>query len=170
MRRRLSVMLAAMLAVTLVSGTALAAEASVSDTAGTTLDGRGRLIARGVGSVDLDGKGTMRLRIAGDVTIVDHAGDATVWVRPWDRDAKRLGERSYLDTGESVYVLNDFRGVVWVRGSDISIDANGKVGKLVAKGAGTVHLVGHGWWKTRHAEGRWGHGIRFDRNGTDILS
>ena len=167
MRRRLSALLAALLAVIMVSGTATAAE---TDEAGTTLEGRGKLVARGVGSVDLDGKGKVKLRITGDVTIVDHAGDATLWVRPWDRDAQRLGDRAKLARGESVYVLNDFRGVIWVRGSDFSLDANGKVRKLLAKGAGTVHLVGHGWWKTRHDEGRWGHGIRYDENSTEILT
>lgn len=166
MRKRMSVILAALLAVMMIPAAALATE---TDEAGTTLEGRGKLVARGVGSVDLDGKGKVKLRITGDVTIVDHAGDAVVWVRPWDRDAAALGERSRLDRGESIYVLNDFRGVVWVRGSDFSLDANGKVRKLLAKGAGTVHLVGHGWWKTRHAEGRWGHGIRFDAATTDII-
>ena len=172
MRKRMSAIAVAVLAVMMVSGTALAAEAgdaqSHSD-AGTTLEGRGRLVARGVGSVDLDGKGKIKLRITGDVTIVDHAGDAVVWVRPWDGAAQRLGERSRLDTGESIYLFNDFRGVIWVRGSDISLDANGAVRKLLAKGAGIVHLVGHGWWKTRHDEGRWGHGIRFDERTTEII-
>ena len=103
MRKRLSVILAALLAVMMVASTAMAAETDDStDSAGTTLEGRGKLVARGVGSVDLDGKGKVKLRITGDVTIVDHAGDATVWVRPWDRDASALGERSKLDRAEAI--------------------------------------------------------------------
>ena len=168
MFRRLSTVMTALLAVMTIAATAVAAE--IDDSAGTTIEGRGRLVARGVGSVDLDGAGKVKLRVAGDVTIVDHAGDAALWVRPWDRDAARLGERSKVVSGTSVHVFNDFRGVIWVRGSDFNLDANGVVRKLLAKGSGSVQLIGHGWWKTRHDEGRWGHRIRFDEHTTEIVS
>ncbi|MDJ0959968.1 MAG: hypothetical protein QNJ88_04880 [Acidimicrobiia bacterium] len=168
MRRRLSVILAAALAASLISGTALAQEAPESDTGGTTLEGRGVLVAKGVGSVDLDGKGKVKLRIAGDVTIVDHAGDAVIHVRSWNRDAKALDAKRMVDS-TTTYEFTDFRGVIWIRGSDFSLDADGNVKKLRAKGAGTVTLTGHGWWKTRHDRGFWGHGLRYDGNSTVVL-
>ena len=168
MRRRLSVILAAMLAASLVTGTALAEEAPESDGGGTTLEGRGVLVAKGVGTVDLDGKGKIKLRIVGDVTIVDHAGDAVIHVRSWNPEAKALDAKR-MAAAATTYEFTDFRGVIWVRGSDFSLDAAGNVKKLRARGAGTVTLIGHGWWKTRHDRGFWGHGIRFDRNSTVIL-
>jgi hypothetical protein len=170
MRRRFITVVVAALAVMMVAGSAMAAETDTASDGGTTLEGAGTLIARGVGSVDLDGRGKVKLKIVGDVSIVDHAGDAIVWVRRWDSETQRLDERTRLGAGESVYLFNDFRGVVWVRGSDVSLDANGKVRKLRAVGEGTVRLVGHGWWKTRHAEGRWGHGIRYAPSTTELLS
>ena len=168
MRKRLSVILAAMLAASLVTGTALAEEAPESDSGGTTLEGRGVLVARGVGTVDLDGKAKLKLRITGDVTIVDHAGDAVIHVRSWNREAKALDAKRMVGAA-ATYEFTDFRGVIWVRGSDFSLDAEGKVKKLRARGAGTVTLTGHGWWKTRHDRGFWGHGIRFDGNSTVII-
>jgi hypothetical protein len=167
---RLTTVVVAVLAVMMVAGTAVAAEAGASTDTGTTLEGKGKLVARGVGSVDLDGKGKVKLKIVGDVSIVDHSGDAVVWVRRRNPETQSLDERTRLDAGESIYLFNDFRGVIWVRGSDFSLDANGKVRKLRAVGEGTVRLIGHGWWKARHAEGRWGHGIRYAAGNTELLS
>lgn len=170
MRRRLMTVVVAALAVMMVAGTAAAAETGASTDSGTTLQGRGKLVARGVGSVDLDGRGTVKLKIVGDVSIVDRSGSAVVWVRRWNPETQSLDERTRLEAVESIYLFNDFRGVIWVRGSDFSLDANGKVRKLKAVGEGTVRLIGHGWWKTRHAEGRWGHGIRYAAGTTELSS
>ncbi len=168
MHRRLSVILAAALAASLVTGTALAEEAPEAGSDGTTLEGRGVLVAKGVGTVDLDGKGKVKLRIAGDVTIVDRAGDAVIHVRAWNREAKALDAKRTV-AATTTYEFTGFRGVIWIRGSDFSLDAEGNVKKLRARGAGTATLTGHGWWKTRHDRGFWGHGIRFDGNSTVVL-
>ena len=51
----------------------------------------------------------------GDVTIVDHAGDARIWVR---------GVPAADDTA---LTLEDFRGVVRIIGSDFTVEAEGRI-------------------------------------------
>ena len=133
--------LAAILATLAVVPAASAAEAP--DEARITLEGRGLLQAGGTGKVEISGAGRARLVVNGDVTIVDHAGDARIWVR---------GVPAADDTA---LTLVDFRGVVRITGSDFTVEADGRI-LLVVAGQGTARLDGTGWYRVRHSGwGRW---------------
>jgi len=77
------------------------------------------------------------------VTIVDHAGDARIWVRGVPA----------ADT--TALTLEGFRGVVRVVGSDFTLEAEGRI-LLGAAGRGAAVLEGTGWYRVRHEGwGRW---------------
>lgn len=120
-----------------------AAAAETQDEARVTLEGRGLLQAGGTGQAEILGAGRVRLVVNGDVTIVDHAGDARIWVR---------GVPAADDTA---LTLEDFRGVVRIIGSDFTVEAEGQI-RLTAIGHGTAVLEGAGWYRVRHdGWGRW---------------
>ncbi len=121
-----------------------AASATGAESAtGVTLQGKGVLRAGGQGHVEIAGAGRVRLAIGGDVSIVDRAGDARIWVR---------GE-FVADT--TSLTLEDFRGVVRIVGSDFTVEADGRI-LLAAAGQGTALLEGSGWYRLRHGGGgRW---------------
>jgi hypothetical protein len=137
MRRRMIVMVALMLSVLSVGGAAFALDPTgVSE---VTIDGTGKLSAHGVGSVAIDGGGWVKIKMNGNITIVDNAGDATVRIRPrgdhWER------------ADDTTVVLEDFKGVIVVRGSDFTIEADGKFRRIFANGRGTAFLQGRGWYR-----------------------
>ncbi|MCU0280601.1 MAG: hypothetical protein MUE66_01950 [Acidimicrobiia bacterium] len=120
-----------------------ASAATGEDEARVTLQGRGLLQAGGSGQVEISGAGRVRLVVTGDLTIVDRAGDARVWVR---------GVPAADDTA---LTLEGFRGAVGVTGSDFTIEAEGRI-LLTAIGRGTAVLEGTGWYRVRHdGWGRW---------------
>jgi len=139
----LGVVLAAMLA---VPAAAMAqTDESASD---VTLAGRGWLKARGTGTAHIEMGGFLRLRLEGDVTIVDHAGDLRVTVRGQSEDARR----AQADASGRV-VLLDFDGVVKLKGSHFEIDADGSM-VIKAKGHGVAELDGDGVFRTRRGPWR----------------
>lgn len=107
--------------------------------------GRGWLYAKGTGSVDIDMEGRIRMRIAGDLIITDHAGDLRVELHG-GADERQAEAQSGTDI-----ILNDFAGVVHARGSDFSIHFDGDI-KLNAHGRGQAWLEGQGVFKTRHGD------------------
>lgn len=120
-----------------------AAAAETQDEARITLEGRGLLQAGGTGRAEISGAGRVRLVVNGDVTVVDHAGDARIWVR------------GVPAADDAVLTLQDFRGVVRIAGSDFTIEAEGRI-RLSAAGHGAAVLEGTGWYRVRHdGWGRW---------------
>ena len=132
-----------LLAVMLAGLFALPATALAQDSGEVTVEGRGRLHAKGAGDVDIDMGGHIRLRVDGNVTIVDNAGDMRVRLR----GASDSSEEERL-TNVS---LTDFRGFINVRGTDFSVTVDGQV-LLHAQGRGQANLVGEGVYKTRNGE------------------
>ena len=132
--------------VTALASFALVPAASAAEAeAGSRVDlqGQGLLRSGGTGSVEISGAGRVRLAINGDVSIVDRAGDARIWVR---------GE---LVADATSLTLEDFRGVVRLAGSDFTIAAAGRI-LLTAAGQGTASLEGRGRYRVRHGGwGRW---------------
>ena len=155
MSKRLTAVVVIVLVV-LVGGTV--AHAQTGSGTETTLSGKGYLKASGSGSVAIEMSGIITLAADGDVTIVDHSGDARVHiVAPGARaaGAEELGR-------EPSYELRDFQGVVRVIGSDFAIDAEG-FSALRARGRGSADLTGEGVWKTRAGWGFWTEdGVRLD--------
>ena len=121
-----------------------AASAAAAETdARVSLEGRGVPFAGGAGHIEIAGAGRARLAVNADVSIVDHAGDAQIWVR---------GVPAAADTTPT---LDDFRGVVRITGTDFTVEADGRI-FLVAAGQGTARLDGTGWYRVRHdGWGRW---------------
>ena len=115
-----------------------------SDPNDVTVEGRGWLAARGDGHVDVDMGGRIRLRVEGDVVVVDHAGDIDIRLRG-GAEADEEQQRSTNVT------LNDYRGAIHVRGTDFSVTVDGKV-VLHAHGRGQANLDGQGIYKTRNGE------------------
>lgn len=141
MRKFITVLAAVVASTVLLTSVALAD----TDTGGdgdVYVEGTGRLVAAGVGSVYVQGDGFVKLKIKGDVTITDYAGDARIVIRPFGDDAYSPG------SDDTTITLNGFRGVIKVRGSDFSIDAEGRVRRLVARGTGSAFLQGRGWYRT----------------------
>ena len=64
-----------LLAVMLAGLFVLPATAIAQEGGDVTVDGRGRLYAKGSGEVEISMGGHIRLRVDGDVSIVDNAGD-----------------------------------------------------------------------------------------------
>jgi len=148
MSKRTVVVLAVIIALLLVAGTAVAQETDrPSDRAGRDF---GRLWAVGEGSVDLDAdRGVVRMFVIGDVAIMGPS-DLRVRIEPWvgDDEVPTPG-----DGGTSIE-LDDFAGVVVVRGHEFTLTADGLVA-LQAAGEGEAMLAGTGGWHTRSDKGLW---------------
>lgn len=149
MRKRILTVLALAVSLLMVAGVAVAQEAD-TEANGTVLHGKGTLVAKGNGTAILDMGGTLRMRVRGDVTITDLAGNATIVVN--DGPDAPLSDRAH-DGGTTV-VLENFSGSIAVRGSHFRVRAHGAM-EFAARGKGTAFLAGHGWWKTRNNRGTW---------------
>ena len=108
-----------------------------------TVAGRGWLAAMGSGDVEIDMGGHLRMWVEGDVILTDRAGDMHFVVR-----GSEEREAENAEAGLDV-ILNDFRGILRVRGSDFSIDVDGEV-LFLAHGRGEATLQGTGLYKTRY--------------------
>lgn len=132
-----------LLAVMMAGLFALPATALAQDGDEVTVEGRGRLHAKGSGDVDIDMGGHIRIRVDGNVTITDNAGDMRVRLR---------GESDASEEERTTNVsLSDFRGFINVRGTDFSVVIDGQV-VLHAHGRGQALLTGDGVYKTRNGE------------------
>lgn len=110
------------------------------------LRGIGALWAKGHGRTKVHMHGTYRANVRGDVTIIDHAGDAEVLI-----------DGSLRDLPADGIVLRNFHGRIRLRGSNFEVRTQGHI-ELHVRGAGKATLVGHGVWKTRNGrEGVWHH-------------
>lgn len=147
MKRTLAVL--AVLALTLTGFTAGAsAQSDTDENRIQTISGTGILAAKGEGTVDLEMGGRLRMRLLGDVTITDNAGDMELRIRTApERDAQQAADP---ESG-TVVTLEDFDGGLVVRGSDFTVHAEGQVA-FVARGHGTAHLDGTGQFRTRHRD------------------
>jgi hypothetical protein len=138
MRKRMIAIVALILSVLSVSGAAGALDTTTEVTE-VTIDGTGKLSAHGVGNIAINGGGWVKLKMNGDITIVDNAGDATIRTRAIDRYWERADD--------TTVVLKGFKGVVVVRGSDFTIEAHGRFRHIFAQGRGTAFLQGRGWYR-----------------------
>lgn len=145
MRKRLMIIATALLVAVALAAPVAAQEETTSE---ASFRGRGLLFAAGNGTADLDGRGTVRMVINGDVTIEDLAGDATVVIK------SRPGEPDTQETVTSTIVLEDFEGYIALRGTDWALTAEGAM-VLLARGGGTAELTGQGVWHTKHRFGFW---------------
>ena len=136
MRKRMIVVVALILSVLSVSGAAFALDTASDE---VMIDGTGKLSAHGVGNVAIEGSGWVKIKMNGDITIVDNAGDATIRIRPFGA----LGESA----DDTTVVLEDFAGVIVVRGSDFTINAEGTFRRIFANGTGVAFLQGRGWYR-----------------------
>ena len=137
MQRRTIMVLAIVLSMLTVGSTAYALDDDVTE---VVIDGAGRLAAHGKGKVVIHGSGWVKIKMRhGNIEIIDHAGDATIRVRPSDEPAEAVDD--------TTVVLEDFVGVIVVRGSDFTIKARGKFRKILATGRGTAFLKGRGWYR-----------------------
>jgi len=147
MKKKMTTRLALALAVVMVASMfalpGIAQAQAQDDSGDVTVEGRGWLYAKGTGDVDIDMGGRIRLRVDGNVTIVDHAGDMRVRLRGHSDSAEE--ERTTNVT------LTDFGGFINVRGSDFSVSVDGQV-MLNARGRGQANLVGDGVYKTRRGD------------------
>ncbi len=115
----------------------------------TVLSGTGALNASGSGTVELEMTGTIRMAADGDVLILDHAGDARVSIVAAGEDSEGFHDR----TGDPTYQLDDFQGLIRVRGRSF-VEVEG-FSAFRARGSGHTHLAGEGVWKTRNNSGFW---------------
>ncbi|MEX0827136.1 MAG: hypothetical protein WD184_10355 [Acidimicrobiia bacterium] len=136
MRKRMIVVVALILSVLSVSGAAFALDTTSDE---VTIDGTGKLSAHGVGNVAIEGAGWVKIKMNGDITIVDNAGDASIRIRPFGHHWER--------SDDTTVVLEDFKGVIVVRGSDFTIEAEGRFRRIFAKGTGVAFLQGRGWYR-----------------------
>lgn len=132
-----------LLAVMMAGLVALPATALAQDSDEVTIEGRGRLHARGSGDVDIDMGGHIRIRVDGSVTITDNAGDMRVRLRG-ESDANEQERTTNVS-------LTGFRGFINVRGTDFSVAVDGQV-VLHAHGRGEAYLVGEGVYTTRNGD------------------
>ena len=162
MRQRLTIALTLALAATLAATPA----ALANEDGNATVAGRGKLVARGTGLVELDGGGSVFLSMRGDATIIDHAGDMRFGIR----GGNGTDEQPEPEERSTTITLDDFRGVIHVWGSDFSIVAEGRIRWLKAVGHGTATLTGRGVYRTTSnpgtgpwTRGLWaGDGVTFD--------
>ncbi len=155
MRRRLFTILALALSLLMVASVAAAQEAD-TEANGTVLHGKGKLVAAGHGTAILNMGGTLSMRVRGNVTITDLAGDARIVIGT--SPEAPLSDRA-TDGGTTV-VLENFNGTIRVRGRHFRVRAVGTM-SFVAKGKGTAFLHGRGWWRTRTNRGTWSN-LRLD--------
>jgi len=115
---------------------------------GVVTDGAGKLVAHGWGHIALTGSGWAKLRMHGDVTITV-GDDTTVNIRPF-------GTASADETtGGTTIELQDFAGVIVVRGSHFHISARGRFRSIKAAGNGVAFLQGRGWYRAGGYFGTW---------------
>ncbi len=107
------------------------------------LEGSGKLVAVGVGSIELRGAGSVRVDMSGDIMIVDEAGDAQITVEPVNDAASD----SYPPVTAAEITLTGFSGRISVTGSDFAVIAEGKFRRLMALGTGSAFLEGWGWYR-----------------------
>ncbi len=155
MRRRIITILALSASLLMVASLASAQETDAA-LDGVVLQGKGKLVAAGHGTAVLDMGGTLHLRISGNVTITDLAGNARIAID--DGLESDVADRA-SDRGTTV-VLENFTGTVKVRGRHFRVRAEGRM-FLVAEGKGRAFLHGRGWWRTRTNRGTWS-GIHLD--------
>jgi hypothetical protein len=141
MRKTITVLVAVVASTVLATSVALA-DTDVDADGGVYIEGTGKLVAAGVGSAYVQGDGFVKLRIRGDVTITDYVGDARIVIRHFGEDAHSPA------SADTTITLTGFRGVVKVWGSDFSVDAEGRIRRLVARGTGSAFLQGRGWYRT----------------------
>ena len=102
-----------------------------------TLSGSGTLVAQGNGSAYISGTGGVRVRatIQGTMLVSPNAEVTTTGE----------GTKTVLDNN---WVKYQGYGSATVRGTDIEVDINGNGIDIVARGTGTVRLVGTGSYRT----------------------
>jgi hypothetical protein len=137
MGKRLTVVLAVVLALLAVSAGAYALE---QESNGVVIDGAGTLAAHGRGHIEVDGAGWLRIRMSGDITITT-GDDSIVRVRPLGQDTPDVTE------GAATISLEDFVGIIVVRSSDFQVSAAGGFRHIFAKGDGVAFLQGRGWYR-----------------------
>lgn len=138
MRTRLTVVLAVVVGLLVPVGVAEA----VYDPDGVPQrnDGGGELRARGRGQVDVTGSGLVKIRLRGDAEIAVGAGTAIALWPFGTAPARRL-------EGGTTIALEDFSGILVVRGPDFSISARGRFRSITARGEGVARLGGRGWYR-----------------------
>ena len=151
MRKR---MLAVLAVFSVFMSVAVAAQAEETERTGS-VEGRGYIWAKGVGTAILDGHGRVQMAIDGDVVIYDLAGDAVVKIgavpeEEPDGNGAQLREVNPTTT----YTFDNFRGRMQIAGSDFRIEAEGEM-KFRGHGEGVVEVDGRGWWKTLRKRGTW---------------
>ena len=109
-----------------------------------SLEESGKLVAVGVGSVELHGAGFVRVDMSGDVTIIDEAGDAEITIEPANT---ATDASSYPAAAAAEITLTGFSGRISVNGSGFAVIADGKFRRLVAWGTGSAFLEGWGWYR-----------------------
>jgi len=154
MRKRLNIIGMIALATVMVAASATTAGATDEVTDRREVSVRSHKVwARGTGQVALEATGWVLLSIRGNVVIADEGGNASVHIQPRTDDTAENDRAELAPT--TTYTLNNFDGVVWVRGSDFTVTARGKVRRLRTDGSGTVQLAGSGRWFTKHLHGGW---------------
>jgi len=141
MRKRLTVVLGLVLVGLLaLSSVASALDDGSAPSADVVSAGAGKLAAHGHGHVEVDGSGWVMIRMHGDAIIIAGAGTVITVRAAGDDAADEV-------TGETTVTLDDFTGVIVVRGSDFHISATGWFPHVFAKGDGVAFLQGRGWYR-----------------------
>jgi len=140
--------------VAVLMSVAVAANAEEVDGEGYA-EGRGWVWAKGVGTAILDGQGRVHMAIDGDVVIYDHAGDAVVKMGAVPEEEPDGAGAELQDADPTTtYTFDNFRGRLYVSGSDFRIEAEGAM-KFRGHGQGVVEVEGEGRWRTLHRGGTW---------------
>ncbi len=140
--------------VAILMAVAVAANAEETDGEGYA-EGKGWVWAKGTGVAILDGQGRVHMAIDGDVVIYDYAGDAVVKVGAVpESEPDGAGAQLQDVDPTTTYTFDNFRGRLFVSGSDFRVEAEGTM-KFKAHGQGVVEVDGEGWWRTRHRRGTW---------------
>ena len=144
--KRVLTLVAAVAAFTMVAGTALAADDSAATTDLARHPHRGALwaVGEGTGLIEVE-DGWVIMRVDGDVVISGGVVDLRI-------DGEETREPQ--SDGAVDLTLDDFTGRVFVRGSDYTVEVDGRMA-LHGRGHGDASFDGKGWWHTRRAWGRW---------------
>ncbi len=137
MKKRYAVVAGILAGVLALTSVAYAAEET--DVPSVQIDGLGKLVAHGRGHVELVGQGWAKFVMHGDATIT--IGDNTrVVIRALDQDREVV-------TDATTITLEDFTGVIVVRGADFHVSARGKFRRIKAAGRGIAFFQGRGWYR-----------------------
>lgn len=137
MRKRYGIVAAILAGVLALTSVAYAADET--DASNVVIDGVGKLVAHGRGHVELAGHGWAKFVMHGDVTVT--IGDDTkVIIRELDQDP-------VVVTDATTISLDDFTGVIVVRGTRFHVSAKGRFRRIKAAGAGIAFLQGRGWYR-----------------------